>query len=72
MPVAYAFVSAEFDDAVPAVGRKAFAEALASGLPVFYVVADGLNVMDRGDCRKFEIRWLPGAPSGENYEVSAN
>jgi hypothetical protein len=69
MPVGYDFGSAEFDDAVRAAGRKAFAEALASGVPVFYVDADGLNVMERGDGRKFEVHWLPGAPSGENYEV---
>jgi hypothetical protein len=25
--------------------------------------------MERADGRKFEIRWLPGAPSGKNYEV---
>jgi hypothetical protein len=25
--------------------------------------------MELGDGRKFEIRWLPGAPSGENYAV---
>ena len=69
MPVAYDFGSAEFDDAVRAAGRRAFDEALASGLPVFYIDADGVNVMERNDGRKFEIRWLPGAPSGENYEV---
>lgn len=69
MVVAYDFGSAEFDDAVRAAGRKAFNEALASGLPVFYIDADGLNVMESGDGRKFEIRWLAGAPSGENYEV---
>ena len=54
MPVAYDFGSAQFDDAVRDAGRKAFAETLAAGLPVFYID---------------EIRWLPGAPSGENYEV---
>lgn len=69
MPVAYDFGSAEFDGAVRAAGRKAFTEALASGVPVFYIDADGLDVMERNDGRKFEIRWLPGAPSGENYEV---
>ena len=69
MPVAYDFGSAEFDDAVRTAGRKAFAEALASGIPVFYIDADGLNAMERNDGRKFEIRWLPGAPYGENYEV---
>jgi hypothetical protein len=69
MPVEYDFGSAEFDRAVRAAGRKAFAEARASGVPVFYVDADSLNVMERNDGRKFEIRWLPGAPSGENYQV---
>jgi hypothetical protein len=44
-------------------------EALASGIPVFYTDADGVNIMERDDGRKFEVRWLPGAPSGENYEV---
>jgi hypothetical protein len=69
MPAAYDFGSAEFDGAVRAAGRKAFAAALASGIPVFYVDADGLDVMEANDGRKFEIRWIPGAPSGENYEV---
>jgi hypothetical protein len=35
----------------------------------FYIDRGGLNVMERSDGRKFEIRWLPGAPSGENFEV---
>jgi len=69
MPVAYDFGSAGFDEAVRVAGHKAFAEALASGIPVFYVDADGLNVMERADGRKSEIRWLPGAPSGENFAV---
>jgi len=69
MAVAYDFGSVQFDDAVRAAGRRAFAETLAAGLPVFIIDADGLNVMERGDGRRFEIRWLPGAPSGENYEV---
>ena len=69
MPVPYDFGSTQFDDAVRAATRKAFAEALAAGLPVFYLDTDGFNVMERGDGRRFEIRWLPGAPSGENYEI---
>jgi hypothetical protein len=69
MAVAYDFCSAEFDDAVRAAGRKAFAETLAAGLSVFYIDGDGLNVMERADGRRFEIRWLPGAPSGETYEI---
>jgi hypothetical protein len=69
MPVAYDFGSAEFGDAVREAGHKAFEEALAAGLTVFYIDGDGLDVMEQGDGRRFEIRWLPGAPSGENYEI---
>jgi hypothetical protein len=69
MAVAYGFGSVQFDDAVRAACRKAFAETLAAGLSVFYVDAAGLNVMERGDGRRFEIHWLQGGPSGENYEV---
>ncbi len=42
---------------------------LAAGLPVFYLDRQGLNVMEQPDGRKFEIRWISGAPSGSNYEV---
>jgi hypothetical protein len=69
MAVAYDFSSTQFDDAVWAAGRKAFTETLAAGLSVFYIDGEGLNVMERADGRRFEIRWLPGAPSGENYEI---
>jgi hypothetical protein len=69
MPVAYDFLSKEFDDAVREATRKAFDETLAAGLPVFYLDDDGLNVMECADGRRFEIRWLPGAPSWENYQV---
>jgi len=66
---AYEFDSLEFDAAVAAAGHKAFVEALAAGLPVFYLDNDGLNVMQCPDGRKFEIRWRPESPSGENYEI---
>ena len=69
MPVAYDFGSKEFDEAVRDAGHQAFLDTLAAGLPVFYRDADGLNVMQYPDGRRFEIRWVPGAPSGENYEV---
>ena len=69
MPVVYDFGSTQFDVAVRAATRSAFAETLAAGLPVFYVDDAGLNVMERADGRRFEIRWLPGAPSGETYEI---
>ena len=63
------FNSTQFDDAVRAATHKAFEEALSAGLPVFYLDADGLNVMQRGDGRKFVIEWVPGAPSGENFKI---
>jgi hypothetical protein len=69
MPMQYDFASAEFDEAVGAAGRRAFEATLAAGLPVFYLDRDGLNVMELPDGRKFEIGWIPGAPSGGNYEV---
>jgi hypothetical protein len=69
MPVQYKFASSEFDEAVRAAGRRAFNATLAAGLPVFYLDREGLNVMEQPDRRRFDIRWIPGAPSGSNYEV---
>lgn len=69
MAIAYDFGSAQFDDAVRAAGHKAFSETLAAGLPVLYLDATGINVMEAAGGREFEIRWLPGDPSGENYEI---
>jgi hypothetical protein len=65
----YEFGSVEFDEAVRASGHRAFLNTLAAGLPVFYLDKDGLDVMEQPDGRRFEIRWIPGAPSGSNYEV---
>jgi hypothetical protein len=65
----YEFASKEFDDAVRAAGRKAFEEALAAGLSVFYLDEEGLDVMEQPDGRRFEIRWIPGAPSRENFAI---
>ena len=65
----YDFGSEEFDRAVAAAGRTAFHETLAAGYPVYYLDDDGLNVMQQPDGRRFEIRWIPGAPSGSNYEI---
>ena len=69
MALPYEFGSKEFDDAVRAAGRRAFDEALAAGLSVFYLDDDGVEVMQYPDGRRFEIRWKPGAPAGENYEI---
>jgi hypothetical protein len=69
MPSQVSFASTEFDEAVRASGRRAFDATLAAGLPVFYLDREGLNVMQQPDGRRVEIRWIPGAPSGSNYEV---
>ncbi|MDR3702361.1 MAG: hypothetical protein P4L56_22125 [Candidatus Sulfopaludibacter sp.] len=61
--------SKEFDEAVHAAGHLAFLDTLAAGLPVFYLDAEGLDVMEQPDGRRFEIRWIPGAPAGENFEI---
>jgi hypothetical protein len=69
MALAYEFDSPEFDAAMRAAGRRAFSDTLAAGLPVAYIDAAGLNVLEYPDGRRFEIRWLAGAPSGENYAI---
>lgn len=69
MALEYEFGGPEFIEAARAAGHKAFLETLAAGLPAFYLDDDGLNVMELPDGRRFEIRWIPGAPSGQNYEI---
>ena len=65
----YEFDSPEFDEAVRAATHQAFLETLAAGLSVFYIDAEGLNVMEQPDGRRFEIDWVPGAPAGQNYKI---
>lgn len=67
--VQYDFFSSNFDRAAWAAGRRAFEETLAAGHPVFYRDEQGTDVMQRPDGRVFEIRWVPGAPSGHNYGI---
>ena len=69
MATTYDFGSPEFDAAVREATHKAFLDTLAAGLPVAYIDREGLNVLQYPDGRRFEIRWLPGAPSGQNYEI---
>ena len=65
----FEFGSPQFDEAVRLAGRRAFEETLAGGRPAFCVDDEGVNAMFLPDGRKFEIRWIPGAPAGENYEI---
>jgi hypothetical protein len=68
MPAGYDFGSAQSDDAVQKATREAFVETLSAGFPAFYVDDSGLNVME-AEGRRYEVRWLPGASFGENYEI---
>ncbi len=63
-----AFASDAFDQAVYRAVDGAIAETLAAGVPVFYMDG-GIDIMELPDHRKFEIRLIPGAPRGKNYEV---
>jgi hypothetical protein len=55
--------------AVEAV-RRARIENLKAGVPVFYFDWDrSIDIMELPDGRKFEIRYIPGAPGDSNYEV---
>jgi hypothetical protein len=63
------FNSPEFDDAVVAAYARARQEALTAGVPVFYVDGEGRNIMENPDGSRFEIEWVPGAPSGRNFKT---
>jgi hypothetical protein len=65
----YEFGSDEFHQAAWEAGHRAFLETLAAGLPVTVLDSEGRNVLEYPDGRKFEIRWIPGAPAGQNYEI---
>lgn len=60
----------DFTAAVQAAGARAREETLRAGVSVFYRdAASGLEVMEQPDGRRFEIRYIPGAPREQNYEV---
>lgn len=45
-------------------------ETLRAGVPVFYRDAErNLDLLEQPDGRKFEIRFIPGAPRDRNYEI---
>jgi hypothetical protein len=43
-------------------------EALANGIPVFYR-NNGIQIMQQPDGRRFEIRFISGAPRDSCYEI---
>jgi hypothetical protein len=63
-------LSKEFAAGMADATRRARAESLRLGLPVFYRDAEtGCDMMELSDGRRFQIRLIPGARRGRNYEV---
>ena len=60
----------DFTAAVIAAIVSAREETLRAGVPVFYRDSEtGIEVMELPDGRRFEIRYIPGAPRERHYEV---
>lgn len=64
------FLGSDFIEAVRLAGAKARLDTLKAGVPVFYAdVETDVDVMEQPDGRRFEIRYIPGAPADRNYEI---
>jgi hypothetical protein len=62
--------SAEITAAFRAAVARERRETLEAGIPIFYRDSrTGLNVMEQPGGRKYEIRFIPGAPRDRHYEV---
>jgi hypothetical protein len=59
----------DLEASIIAATQQARLDTLAAGVPVFYRDADGLNIMEEPDGRKFEIRLIPGAPRERIFEI---
>jgi len=63
-------LSPEFTREAEAAWDRARNQALARGVPVFYRNdRTGLEITEQPDGRRFEIRFIPGAPRGRNFEI---
>ena len=56
-------------EAAPAAWNRARQDALNQGHSVFFEDDDGRYLMEQPDGKRFEIRFRPGAPGEENYEI---
>jgi len=64
------FFQADFTAAIVSAGARARMQTLKAGVPVFYWDSRrNLDIIERPDGRKYEIRFLAGAPGDRNYEV---
>lgn len=66
---AFSLLTDEFAEAAAAAGRKARRESLDAGHPVTFVDSKGRDVQELPDGRRFEIRFVPGAPRDKHVEV---
>ncbi len=61
---------ADFSAHAQEATSRARQESLALGLPVFYRDPQtGMDLMEQPDGRRFEIRYIPGAPRERNFEI---
>ena len=59
-----------FSAAIVAAGSRARLDTLQAGIPVFYRDwKQNLDVMEQPDGRKFEVRFIAGAPRESNYRL---
>jgi hypothetical protein len=63
-------LSDEFTREAEAAWDRAYIEALARGVPVFYRdYRTSIDIMQQPDGHRFEVRLVAGAPRGRNYEI---
>jgi hypothetical protein len=63
-------LSDESTRAAEAAWDRAREEALERGVPVFYRDHwTGIETLHEPDGRRFEIRFIAGAPRGQNFEI---
>ncbi|MBV9937015.1 MAG: hypothetical protein JO150_00805 [Acidobacteriaceae bacterium] len=62
--------SEDFSQKAAEAGNQARLQLLKQGIPVCYLDSEfGVDVIEYPDGRKVEIRFIPGAPGGQNYKV---
>jgi hypothetical protein len=60
----------EFDRLVADACDQARRKTLAAGVPVFYLDREtGMDIMEQPDGRRFQIRYIPGAPRDRHFEI---
>ena len=66
----FSILSEEFSQQAAEAGNQARLQLLKQGIPVFYQNEEtGIEIMEQPDGRKFEIRYVPGAPRFQNYSI---